>query len=730
MGIRDFLPHLPVKPATRAGWSSLGLANKRVAIDAGSLLWQCASRCAEDYIRGIYTPSIAILFRQLHFFHFICKWKMTVVFDGRENPHKAPEAARRGTRREIAVATGDARGQIRNDPVYIGMAIAACRWLGINFIVSAEEADAQVVAALCDAIITSDGDVVAFQAAFDANKSVAIVVVSRWLEDKFRVYKLAADVEEGAYPLFDLYLEHGPIIFHLYAACVGCDFTDSASGILHVGISRFLEVTKAIVDGNAAITPQSFAQALLNVAGRTSLVIGYNVPTLVAHFEGVVAAYTTSAKIYDNDGNICRYHGGILSGATSTTIAHMKGTLNPRTGERYTEEEQKSIDGIDFANLLHSSQASTADLRGVSLPPGKALYDLGVSELSDVIICRGGSASQQNKKELQLVADDYLRIDREVPNMQYVNRSPEKEGPGYINIETGRTANVGIILGNLASSARFNKPKYRNIRNLIALAKKCYDENLFEDRYDNIAETAPDLQEELIYKSFGHIGESKKEKNVGDALRRILGSKDISYHAIAKVPESSNYILISKTQASTTKDQKAKKQTADGEKPPPTEYFTILELETTEPDEINDGHSLGRFTKVVHSYCLGCTAGIGDCRHKAQALWCQYHHWTNNRPESLYPSTIGFCKWARRGAKARMTDIQAGIYGIECQQMPITVEEGKEKAERAAKRNCTEGLSSTYQLYEDRHRQQVFSDRFDKKRPAVSNFLESLRKHK
>ena len=32
-----------------------------------------------------------------------------------------------------------------------------------------------------------------------------------------------------------------------------------------------------------------------------------------------------------------------------------------------------------------------------------------------------------------------------------------------------------------------------------------------------------------------------------------------------------------------------------------------------------------------------------------------------------------------------MTDIRARIYGIQCQQMPSTIEEGKEKAERGAK---------------------------------------------
>ena len=199
---------------------------------------------------------------------------------------------------------------------------------------------------------------------------------------------------------------------------------------------------------------------------------------------------------------------------------------------------------------------------------------------------------------------------------------------------------------------------------------------------------APDLKKDLIYKEYGHIGETESEKNIGDALRRTWGAKDIMYHALALIPGTRRYIILSKAQASTSKDKNTAKKTAEGEKPLPKEYLVIMELEATEPDDVHDGHCLGHFTKVLHSYCLMCSAGMGDCRHKAQTLWCQYHHWTEDRPEELYPSTIGFCKWARRGAKARVTDISAGISGIQCEKLPMTLESGEAKLKRGAKRNC------------------------------------------
>jgi hypothetical protein len=71
------------------------------------------------------------------------------------------------------------------------------------------------------------------------------VVVKGFHNHTYRVIDLNADVASGEYPLFDLYIQHGRVLFRLYAtSCRGCNFNQCPSGIRGVGCEMFIRLTR------------------------------------------------------------------------------------------------------------------------------------------------------------------------------------------------------------------------------------------------------------------------------------------------------------------------------------------------------------------------------------------------------------------------------------------------------------------------------------------------------
>ena len=168
--------------------------------------------------------------------------------DGCENIHKCHENRRRQEKAEDAREKNDARGQIRNTPDYINMAVAVCQFMGIRAHVSSYEADPQVAhhALQHDLIaVTSDSDLLAYgpsDQSAKGSKLRKIMIVSKYSTDSHRIIDLESDVEVGKLPLFDLYRKYGRIVFQLYAGISGCDFTFHHSGIPKLGISKFVRL--------------------------------------------------------------------------------------------------------------------------------------------------------------------------------------------------------------------------------------------------------------------------------------------------------------------------------------------------------------------------------------------------------------------------------------------------------------------------------------------------------
>ena len=64
------------------------------------------------------------------------------------------------------------------------------------------------------------------------------------------------------------------------------------------------------------------------------------------------------------------------------------------------------------------------------------------------------------------------------------------------------------------------------------------------------------------------------------------------------------------------RDEKTRKNTPDYEPPEKQQYLVILEMTYDETNDIEHKHSLGVFVELKRSYCGGCVAGQGMCRHK------------------------------------------------------------------------------------------------------------------
>lgn len=143
-------------------------------------------------------------------------------------------------------------------------------------------------------------------------------------------------------------------------------------------------------------------------------------------------------------------------------------------------------------------------------------------------------------------------------------------------------------------------------KSLIAVTWKLFQQGLFDDQYDNIARTAPELKKNVIYKTFSHIGSDEGQKNIGEALTRCLYAKEATFHAMAFVPGEDDgngkrkCIILSKNIASMNMktDDKTRGEADDGGCKR-KEYMVILELEYEVTTHLEDTHDLGIFTNVL-----------------------------------------------------------------------------------------------------------------------------------
>ena len=431
-----------------------------------------------------------------------------------------------------------------------------------------------------------------------------------------RVIDLTSEEEKGKYPLYDIYREHGRIVFQFYAGVAGCDFTEHRRGIPGIGYQSFIKLASDVSEGLNAAT---LARKIWDLHPKLSK--DADLPSeghVARHLQRIVDIYTRG-QVYDTDANSVDLSNALVRRATPAFKRHMKGELNSRSLEEFDGDLREQLNSLDCAQLLHRSAADASTIRGVRLPTDKTVDQCNVSELRDFVAARGGKISL-TKPHLVKATKAYSFLAAQV-SKRYVDRHPDPNGTLFVSASTSCTRFVRDILSELNSKfARATDAP--SISSLVADAYELFEANLFDDKYDNISRIAPELKEGLIYKSFGHIGSIITEKNIGDALRRCWYKKEATYHAIAFVPNANHVCILSKAIASMARDEKTRNKTDDGEAPKKQEYLLIMELEYAPTDEHSHGHALGVFVRVLRTYCTACVAGQGDsCRHAPERLW-------------------------------------------------------------------------------------------------------------
>lgn len=273
-----------------------------------------------------------------------------------------------------------------NTPDNIAKVARVCEFLNIDYCVASFEADPQVAYIAkkhSSVIMTCDSDLLAYGVT-----GKLVVVKGFQNHTTFRLIDLNADVPHDEYPLSSFYNKHGRILFQLYAACRGCDFTIYPSGISGIGYETFIKLVKDIDDLN----PNSLATALWENERSTVGVQSFESSSALEEFLQRIVDIYEKGHVYDQDANVIEMRSDrVIKRATQRTKAHMRGKCDSRSMDDFEDSLRKFINGMDCSQLIHRTIAEVSAIRGVNLP--KPPEQCTVPDLRDFCAARGGKIS-------------------------------------------------------------------------------------------------------------------------------------------------------------------------------------------------------------------------------------------------------------------------------------------------------------------------------------------------
>lgn len=295
--------------------------------------------------------------------------------------------------------------------------------MGIRVIVSAYEADGQVVKhALLSNVMPISGDSDLLAIGRGTEKLQKLMVVKSWFTPSYRIIDLTGQSTNGELPLFDLYVKHGRIVFQLYAACRGCDFTEQENGIPEIGFKTFIDLMSRVV---GAPSPASFAAVIWAELREKAMSIQLTSEEDVCKYLQNIVDIYSNPKIYDDSSNIIFFDGAVDKESTLSFNLHKAGVYNSRTALPFLPEEANLIKTMDCSQLLVNTAAETSTIRGVNLPPGATPEECTVSALRDFLAARSGSITG-NKPELVKAVKSHQFVEQEV-SRRFVNRNYNKK---------------------------------------------------------------------------------------------------------------------------------------------------------------------------------------------------------------------------------------------------------------------------------------------------------------
>ena len=565
-----------------------------------------------------------------------------------------------------------------------------------------------------------------------------IVVVKSWFAETFRLIDLSmkdTDDDIETKPFLRFYRLHGVLVFQLYAACMGCDVTEHASGLPGFGKASFMEVMNDFFgeDGDD-LDVKTFATKV-ELSGKVQK--GMNLHDITSYLWRTVHSFNKDAHYYDAKGNICSMEDGeIGTPATPETVSHMKGRCDARSGESFCESDKLALASLKAHELLHNATMDPTSLVGVNLPPGKAsVDDCTKAELRAMISVRGGNTTSEAgndyvKADLVRIVKRFLHLEANRPPLQRFHDRNKHTNGFFLKLKITEKVPAQTAFKQLVASATFQR-KFPVLYNMIKFVNEKMEKEVMIDDFDDICTKAPELPGYVIEREFAAVGDSGHSKNLAGSLKRKLAQPRALYHANVFSDDKKHLFIVSKGEASLTKDEKTRKMTARGEKPLPEQYITVLKLRV-EPTNIPErGHSLGILTALENSYCFNCTAGQGGCYHTTMALHGQQQFWNSNRPLDK-PKTSALCAW-KEGGTPDKTLVTAPISELVCQKLPSDPDKMEERIERQAKQPgyYRGGNSSKYDVLTPEKRQRFEDpDYLSPNRPALKKFFAELRRKK
>lgn len=714
--------------------------NDTIALDIAGLLFECAISHGSEYLKGNYMPSLIEVYRLLIYIYYTLKWDAAVVFDGVESKLKRYERERRERRKESA--TDGATARVRNEPLYIAMAARICKGLNIPFVVAAYEADSQckfikMKGKLPSLVVTGDSDLLAYG-------NSRVIVVKSWRREEYRFFDLSNGslvshvmkdtLSHDSRVLISCLMQHDPmVVLHAIAGCFGCDFTPDESGLQGAGKATVIAALETFVDRSGSLTLESFVEALLGVDGGR---IGLGRDEVLQYLVNVARCFVSDACYYDETTSVRSIGGSLVEETSDLFKRHKAALVNPRDKSEFDDVDTQVLDGLNVHNFGHRSWISKEEYEAYALPPErKTIEDCTVPELKDMIAARGGNTVSDRgeilrKPDLIRIMRAYFSLEQRSPTLvRAYNRDKVSSGSFINGLNTKNDAPVDKTLQTLLRSPFMEQPTNRLIQTEMNAALDLFLKRKFVLGIDAVAEISPEITPELIYRSFGHIGESVSQKNVGSALQRVLEQTELTYHAVAFSNDKKKFYILSKQSASMNKDQSTRAKVGAGERPELSQYLVLMVMAIEPTTLADDGHTLGRMVSIITSYCAACVAGLGSCIHCSMCCWQQYHCWGEDRGGVQEPVTMKLCRWSRSSGKQKLSATNP-IHTQQLSLLPRTLSEAKKKIEANAWRNVNEGLGAVYSVYSSNDKKRRAQDpaRFSLERPAVKRFLKAIRK--
>ena len=656
MGVKELKGELP--------WTHLrdwavSFPGQVFLIDAANILFWCALACYPSFSAGDFIPAVAE-FHKFAQYLVARKVAMEMFFDGMPNPDKAHEKRRRDEKRRVAMeniasareegvepAEKDKQALVTNTSLYIAMCAKCCSVLQIPFSVCYQEADSGLAARfLMNAsqyiVVSADTDML-------VNGVSKWVSVKNWWTGEATFIDvtpkgLEAHVpqldenDDDKHPLLTHFQKSGAIVFVIWAAVIGCDFTEEASGILGTGPVRL----KAIFDDIAA---QGLELTIGAVASRIHSDT-LSCDAIIKKIDDVQSAFT-KAKYYNTKGGVWTLDGKeqVSLLASESSMAHMRGALDPKTGGPYEQSDKAQLEKLSPGLLRHNHEIDKSKVRGAVLPRPPEQCD--VLTLRDFITARSGTSSGLFKRDLVMIASAYLEVEKEVEPFLVDRTDVSGLMLSKLDSLSGKDARVIIAAFLEDPGVRASLDPFP-LQPFLMEFKQKYDDKLFSEDPDDIVLHAPEMRAELVDLLYSHLGGAGEKKCVRESFEKSCELDGVIYHAMAILPDG-RVFLVSKQRASLSKDEKTRNQTDKGEKPLPVEYLVLMELGWQETTAEHHGHNLGILVSIMRSWCP-CTAGRGSCVHRGMALWTQLHHWGPDRPTDK-PCTASLCGWSKGSRK-------------------------------------------------------------------------------